>query len=448
MKEVKLLLVDDEAAQRQMLAGYLEKNGFAVKQASSGEDALRIYASFFSPVAVVDMKMPGMSGIELIARLKETNPYIQIVVLTAFGSVETAVMAIKQGAFHYQTKPVELEELLLNLKKASEQHQLIIENKLLNEAIKERFGSAEIIGQSQAIKSVLELINLAAPGDTTVLITGASGTGKELVARAIHSLSSRKNGRFIAVNCAALPDNLLESELFGYEKGAFTGAERRKLGRLELAEGGTLFLDEIGDMPLTMQAKLLRVIEERQIERLGGEESLPLDVRLVAATNHDLSQLIKEGKFREDLYYRLNVVLIKVPLLIERPGDILLLAEKFLGDFSRKIGKTVSGFDSGAANLLVTYSWPGNVRELQNVVERAVVLSRGDIITLKELPGLKSDISSQGENPVKLADVERNHIKKTLDQMDWNIGRTADLLGIHRNTLRMKIKEYNLSRDL
>ncbi|SYZ73555.1 Transcriptional regulatory protein ZraR [Candidatus Zixiibacteriota bacterium] len=447
MKNIKLLLVDDEAAQREMLAGYLAKNGFEPRQAASGEEALQIYSSFFSPLAVVDMKMPGMSGIELIGRLREMNPFIQIIVLTAFGSVETAVAAMKQGAFHYQIKPVELEELLLNLNKAAEQHRLVLEHKLLNDTVSERFGSGEIIGESTAIQKALELINLAAPGDTTVLITGASGTGKELAARAVHSLSPRKENRFVAVNCAAIPENLLESELFGYERGAFTGAEKRKLGRFEIADGGTIFLDEIGDMPLTMQAKLLRVIEERKIERLGGEEAVTLDVRLIAATNKDLEQMIKEGKFRDDLYYRLNVITIHMPSLMERPGDILILADRFLKDFCRKLGKNISGIDSSAASALVSYNWPGNVRELQNVIERAVVLAREEIITARELPGLAANLEGEIAGGEKLADVEKYHIKKVLDRLEWNIGKSAEVLGIHRNTLRMKIKEYNLSES-
>jgi len=445
MSPTKLLLVDDETGQRQMLAGYLEKKGFTIKDASSGEEAIQIYPSFFSPLAVVDMKMPGMSGLELISRLKEINPFIQIIVLTAFGSVETAVEAMKQGAFHYQTKPVDLEELLMNLHKASEQHRLILEHKILNDTVRERFGSSEIIGQSEAVKKVLELMHLAAPGDSTILIHGASGTGKELVARGIHALSPRKDGRFVAVNCAAIPENLLESELFGFEKGAFTGAEKRKPGKFELADGGTIFLDEIGDMPLSMQAKLLRVIEDKKVERLGGEENISLDLRLMAATNKDLVQMMKEGKFRDDLYYRLNVISVNIPPLSDRHGDILLLADKFLRDFTRKLGKPINGFTSEAGASLVSYSWPGNVRELQNVIERAVVLSRGDVITLKELPGFEAG-ASQAELPSeKLADLEKQQIKKILDLMGWNIGKSADILGIHRNTLRTKIKEYNLS---
>ena len=439
------MLVDDEESQRQMLAGYLDKKGFTVIQAGSGEEALEIYSSFFSPVAVVDMKMPGMSGIELIGHLREMNPYIQIIVLTAFGSVETAVEAMKQGAFHYQTKPVELEELLLNLNKASEQNRLILECQLLNDAVTDRFGSGEIIGESPVVKRVLELISLAAPGDTTVLITGPSGTGKELAAHAIHSLSPRKDSRFVAVNCAALPENLLESELFGHEKGAFTGADKRKLGRFELADGGTLFLDEIGDMPLAMQAKLLRVLEDKMVERLGSENGVAVDVRLIAATNKDLEELMNDGSFRNDLYYRLSVVIIDMPALAERGGDILILAEKFLKDFSSKLGKKISGFSSAAASALVSYNWPGNVRELQNIIERAVVLCRQDVITVRELPGLVSDTPESMENLEKIADIEKIHIKKILNRMNWNIGKSAEILGIHRNTLRTKIKEYQLS---
>lgn len=447
MTRNKILLVDDEAAQREMLAGYLEKNGFKVRQASSGEEALKIYSSFFAPLAVVDMKMSGMSGIELIGKLRELNPFLQIIVLTAFGSVETAVEAMKAGAFHYQTKPVELEELLLNLTKAEEQHRLILEHNLLNETVKERFGSGEIIGESPAIKKVLELLNLAAPGDTTVLITGASGTGKELAARAIHSLSPRKNNRFVAVNCAAIPETLLESELFGHERGAFTGAEKRKMGKFELADRGTIFLDEIGDMPLGMQAKLLRVLESKAIERLGGEDEVPLEVRIIAASNKNIPQLVKEGKFREDLYYRLNVITIHLPNLSERSGDILRLAEKFIADFSTKLGKIVKGLQPEAAAALVKYDWPGNVRELQNVIERAVVLLRGDLITLKELPGISGGPDAALPVSERLADLEKAQIKKVLDRMEWNIGKSADILGIHRNTLRLKIKEYGLSSE-
>ncbi len=448
MESTKLLLVDDEDNQRQMLAGFLTKKGFKVSEASSGESALDLYPSIFTPVAVVDMKMPGMNGIQLISRLREINPFVQIIVLTAFGSVETAVEAMKAGAFHYQTKPVELEELLFNLGKASEQHRLVTEHEVLNETVRQRFGSGEIIGESMALKKVLELINLAAPGDSNILITGPSGTGKELAARAIHSLSSRKDKAFIPVNCAALPENLLESELFGHEKGAFTGAIKRKLGRFELANEGTIFLDEIGDMELTTQAKLLRVLENREIERLGGEKAISLDVRLICATNKNLESMVKESRFREDLYYRINVVGIHMPALKERSGDVLLLADRFLKEFAGRMGKNIGGFTADAAAALNSYDWPGNVRELQNVVERAVVLTRGETITGQELPGLK-DVgeSSNISGFEKIADVEKAHIRRILEANGWNLGQSADVLGIHRNTLRTKIKEYGLSEE-
>lgn len=448
MSKTKLLLVDDEEAQRRMLAGYLEKQGFSIVEAESGERALDKYPSFFSPVAVVDMKMPGMSGIELISKLREINPFVQIIVLTAFGSVETAVSAMKQGAFHYQTKPVELEELLLNLNKAADQHRLVTEHEILNETVRDRFGSGEIIGKSEAVQKVLELISLAAPGDSNILITGPSGTGKELAARAVHSRSNRKDKPFVPVNCAALPENLLESELFGHEKGAFTGAIKRKLGRFELANEGTIFLDEIGDMEMTTQAKLLRVIESREIERLGGEKAITLNVRLICATNKNLEEMVKENSFREDLYYRINVVGLKMPPLSNRGGDILILAEKFLRDFSERLGKKIKGFRPDAASALVSYNWPGNVRELQNVIERAVVMTRGNTITLAELSGLRP---GEGDMPTggleKIADVEKLHIRKILEANDWNIGQSAEILGIHRNTLRSKIKDYRLSAD-
>jgi DNA-binding NtrC family response regulator len=355
---------------------------------------------------------------------------------------------MKNGAYHYQTKPVELEELLLNLQKAVDQNRLVVEHEILNEAIREKYEGGEIIGKSSAIQKALEMINLAAPGDSTVLITGPSGTGKELAARALHALSPRKDKRFVPVNCAAIPENLLESDLFGHEKGAFTGADRRKLGRFEMAHEGTIFLDEIGDMPAAMQAKLLRVLEEQEIMRLGGESTISIDVRVIAATNRDLEKCIQEKTFREDLFYRLSVIIIDMPSLAERTGDILLLAEKFLGDFARKLGKEMSGFTPEAAAAMTSYNWPGNVRELQNVIERAVVLARDNIVTPSELPGLTAGLATAPEGEwEKIADVEKAHIEKVLTRMEWNIGKSAEVLGIHRNTLRAKIKEYNLSRD-
>ncbi|MBN1213232.1 MAG: sigma-54-dependent Fis family transcriptional regulator [candidate division Zixibacteria bacterium] len=449
MRSIKLLIVDDEPEQRELLAGYLTHKNFQVNTAGSAEEALEIYRQFFSPLALVDMKMPGMNGLELLVRLKEINPFIRVIVLTAFGSVESAVSAMKAGAHDYLTKPVEdLDELLLKLENAAAANRLAVDNRVMSERLAEIFPTSEIIGESEAIHEVKKLIGLVAPRDATVLITGPSGTGKELVARAIHANSSRAEKRLVAINCAAFPENLLESELFGFEKGAFTGAEKAKQGRFELADGGTLFLDEIGEMPLTMQVKLLRVLEERKIERLGSVSEIELDIRIIAATNRDLEKLIREEKFREDLYYRLNVIKVNLPPLAQRTGDILLLTQKFIEKYAKKIGKPVKGVDSEAASVLTAYAWPGNVRELENIIERAIVLTTSEFITSRDLSGLAASENTPTGGEVKaLSEIEKAHIKFCLDRLEWNIGRTAESLGIHRNTLRAKIKEYNLSQD-
>lgn len=450
MQPTSLLIVDDEQAQRQLLAGFLTHKGYTVVEAQNGAEALERYQTSFAPAAVIDMKMPGMTGLELLARLREINPFVQVIMLTAFGSVETAVVAMRAGAYDYVTKPVEdLDELLLKIEKAVSQNRLITENAFLRERLSEVFPqSSELIGQSPALQRVRDLISAAGPREATVLITGPSGVGKELVARALHAVSPRSGGRLVAINCAAFPETLLEAELFGYERGAFTGADKAKQGRFELAHGGTLFLDEIGEMPLNMQVKLLRVIEERKTLRLGAVKELALDFRLIAATNRELEKAVAEKKFREDLFYRLNVVRIHVPPLAERRGDILLLARTFLERASKKLAKEVTGIEPQAAAILTGYDWPGNVRELENVIERAVVLAETTQVTSKELLGVTNfGHSGDLDNPVKLADVEKNHIKKCLDLNDWNLGETADQLGIHRNTLRVKIKEYDLSQN-
>lgn len=449
MPSEKLLLVDDEASQRQLLAGFLQSHGYQVTQADTGQAALDLYHAVFAPLAVIDMKMPGMSGLELLERLRAINPFIQVLVLTAFGSVESAVEAMRAGAYDYLTKPVQdLDELLLRLEKAAAQNRLVVDNQVLTERLKDLFPETEIIGRSPAIQKVREMIALVAPRDTTVLITGPSGTGKELVARAIHALSPRADKRLVAINCAAFPETLLESELFGHEKGAFTGADRARQGRFELADGGTLFLDEIGEMPLTMQVKLLRVLEERSIERLGSVREIKLDIRLLAATNRDVDKMVKEGTLREDLYYRLNVVNVHLPPLAERTGDVLLLAEIFMEKYARKIGKYVRGLDSSAASILTTYSWPGNVRELENVIERAIILTRSSTLTRDDLASLENAPPTQSGARIRpMSEVEKEHIRFCLDQLSWNIGLTAERLGIHRNTLRTKIKEYGLTRS-
>ncbi len=450
MTPARLLLVDDERAQRELLQGFLEQKGYRIQSFGSGEQALREYHSFFAPLALLDMKMPGMDGLELLRRLREINPFIQAIVLTAFGSIETAVSAMKAGAFDYLTKPVEdLDELLVKLEKAAEQNRLVVDHEVMRERLAEAFPDTELIGDSSAMAKVRQMIGLVAPKDATVLITGPSGTGKELVARALHALSPRASKRLVAINCAAFPDTLLESELFGHEKGAFTGADRVKQGRFELADGGTLLLDEIGEMPLSMQVKLLRVLEDGRVQRLGSVKDIRLDLRLIAATNRDLSTLIQKGEFREDLYYRLNVINIDLPPLNQRGGDILLLAEKFLSRYARKTGKDITGLSPKAAEMLARYPWPGNVRELENVIERAVVLCRSKRIEPEDLSGLSPRANQEpAETPLlSLAEVEKRHIKRCLDQFEWNMSACADRLGIHRNTLRAKIREYELSPD-
>jgi DNA-binding NtrC family response regulator len=448
MPDEKLLLVDDEAGQRQLLAGYLKSNGYHVTEADSGQAALDVYHGVFAPLAIVDMKMPGMTGLELLERLKGVNPFIQVIVLTAFGSVESAVSAMRAGAFDYVTKPIEdLDQLLLKLDKAARQNRLVVDNQILSERLDDYFPETEIIGNSPAIQEVRRMISLVAPKDATVLITGPSGTGKELVARAIHALSPRADKRLVAINCAAFPETLLESELFGSEKGAYTGADRARQGRFELANGGTLFLDEVGEMPLTMQVKLLRVLEERSIERLGSVKEIKLDIRLLAATNRDVDKMVADGSLREDLYYRLNVVNVHLPPLAERTGDVLLLAEKFVEKYSRKIGKPIAGLDAEAAAMLTRYHWPGNVRELENIIERAIILTRSNRLSREDLAGLEGGRATAAAREIRpIAEVEKEHIRFCLDQLGWNIGDTAQKLGIHRNTLRSKINEYKLTR--
>lgn len=445
----RILVVDDEITQREQLAGFLEKQGFSVKTAESGKDALMLCQESHFEVALLDLKMPGMDGIELLKRLKELNPEIQAIMMTAYGTVETAVEAMRLGAYHYVNKPINLDELKININKALEKYHLLQENKYLKDELESKFKDLQIIGSSHVINEVLSTVSRVAKTKSTILIRGESGTGKEMVARAIHALSDRTDKRFVAVSCAALPETLFEAELFGHEKGAFTGAIRRKEGRFELADGGTLFLDEVGDIPPETQVKLLRVLESQEFERLGGKETLKVDVRIISATNQDLEEKIKGKSFREDLYYRLNVISILIPPLRERKEDILVLADHFIRKANLKCGKKVNGITPEVKDIILNYDWPGNVRELENVIERGVVLSRTDVIDKNDLPYLGL-IKSKDMTPtanLSLKDMKKNHILNTLIASDWNLNKSAEILGIHRNTLRLKMREYGIEKS-
>ncbi len=447
----RILIVDDEEVQRQKLSGFLKKQGFMVTTAESGFEAINLCQDKSFELALIDLKMPGMDGIELLKKLKESNPETQVIMMTAYGSVDTAVEAMKLGAYHYVNKPINLEELKLNINKALENYHLLMENKYLKEQLEEEYKDVQIIGESLAIKEVLSTVTRVAKTKSTVLIIGESGTGKELVARAIHALSDRADQRFIPVSCAALPETLLETELFGHERGAFTGAIKRREGRFELADGGTLFLDEVGDIPLETQVKLLRVIESQEFERLGGKETLKVDVRIISATNQDLEKKIRAKSFREDLYYRLNVISIFIPPLRERKKDILLLVDHFIKKANQKCGGSIKGITREVKDIILNYDWPGNIRELENVIERGVVLSRTDVIDKNDLPyfGLVSERSYQETQAdvLSLKDIEKNHILHVLKKTEWNLIRCAEILGIHRNTLRLKMREYGIEKS-
>jgi DNA-binding NtrC family response regulator len=445
----RILIVDDEEAQRKQLAGFLEKQGFVVATAESGEKALEISQGQYYEVALLDLKMPGMGGLELLKKLKELNPEIQVIMMTAYGTVETAVEAMKHGAYHYINKPINLDELKLNINKAIEKYHLLQENRYLKEELESKFQDLQIVGTSIGMKDVLSTVSRVARTKSTVLIRGESGTGKELVARAIHVLSERSDKRFIAVSCAALPETLFEAELFGHEKGAFTGAIKRKEGRFELADGGTLFLDEVGDIPLETQVKLLRVLESQEFERVGGSETIKVDVRIISATNQDLENKIKGKSFREDLYYRLNVISLFIPPLRERKEDILPLVDHFIRKANQKCGRKIRGITPEVKDIILSYDWPGNVRELENVIERGVVLSRTEVIDRSDLPylGLVKSLEASPSLELSLEKMEKKHIMNILSKTNWNLNKTAEILGIHRNTLRLKIREYGIERS-
>ena len=452
-KENTILVVDDDQAHRTMLRTLLSGWGYKIVEADDGQGAIeKVYEQAFDMV-LMDIRMLKVSGLEALDGIKTYNPAIPVIIMTAYSSVETAVEALKKGAYDYLTKPLDFDVLRLTMERAMDHSQLKEENRLLRETLGSHFDRKNIIGRSTAMVKLLETVAQVAPSEATVLITGDSGTGKELIAGAIHFNSPRKGGSFVKVNCAAITETLLESELFGHEKGAFTGAHRRKEGRFRQADGGSLFLDEVSEMSLGMQVKLLRALQEREITRVGGEEVIKVDVRVIAATNKDLIQEIETERFREDLYYRLNVVTLNVPPLKERKEDIPLLAQHYLNMFAEKNRKQIKGLTPQAMDQLLNYDWPGNVRELMNAVERAVVLSRFEYLDEQDLPlVIKDALPDEEKSPSRdavtadlpLEDVEKATILKTLESTDGNKSEAARRLGITRKTLHKKLKKYGM----
>lgn len=445
-QEIGILIVDDEPIVRESLGSWFREEGFEVDIAQSGREALEKLTKRTWDIFLLDIKMPGMDGLELQRRIREINPGAAIIIMTAYASVDTAVEAMKQGAYDYIVKPFDPENLQLLVRNAVERKQLVTQNVQLREKIDELSRFHEIIGTSAAIRRVLEQVHLVSQSDTNVLIRGASGTGKELIARAIHASSNRRYMAIVVVNCGALSEGVLESELFGHEKGAFTGAHYRRKGKLEMADGGTLFLDEIGDISLKTQVDLLRVLEDRKISRVGGNTLIPVDFRLIAATNRDLEAMVADGKFREDLYYRLNVFSITVPPLRERREDIPLLAEHFLRKFAHSMNKQVTGIQAAAMERLTAYDWPGNVRELQNAMERAVLVCTAKEIQTTDLPFHAAKFEEAPLNKT-LASMEKDHIKHVLEETHGNISQAARLLEIDRVTLYNKMKKYDLKPE-
>ncbi len=440
-KRPKILVVDDEEIVRESLRDWLDGVGYKVDIAESADKALRIIKQKKTKIMIADLIMPGMNGIELMKKAREIVPTISTVIITAHGTIQTAITAIREGAYDYVEKPFCPEKVELLIKNLVEHQDLIEENISLRQKIEDRFHFEGIIAKSPKMLKIIELIKTVAPANATILIIGKTGTGKEVIARAIHHQSPRRNRPFIATSCAALPESLLESELFGHEKGSFTGAVERKKGKFEAGDKGTLFLDEIGEINANTQVHLLRALEEKKITRVGGNEEINVDIRIIAATNRNLKASINQGKFREDLYYRLNVVTIDLPPLKDRMEDILPLAEHFLKKYAEENNKRIKSFSDDVVKFMLNYSWPGNVRELENMIERGVILTKNTAITLDELP---QDIIHP--TPVEGKTVEavtRNHIINVLEETKGNITKAANILGIRRMTLYNKLKKYN-----
>ena len=446
----QVLIVDDDKAHRMMLRTLLGGWGHEIYEAEDGAIAIQLVQSQPFDLVLMDIRMIKISGLEALSSIKSYNPSIPVIIMTAYSSVETAVEALKKGAYDYITKPLDFDKLRITMDRAMEHTRLKAENRLLKQTIENQFQTQHIIGQSPKFIQLLEVVHQAAPSEATVLITGESGTGKELIAGAIHYNSSRKEGPFVKINCAAITETLIESELFGYEKGSFTGADRTKNGRILQANGGSLFLDEVSEMPGTMQVKLLRVIQERELTRVGGEKVIPVDVRIIAATNKYLPSLIEKGLFRQDLYYRLNVLGLDVPPLRHRREDIPILAHHFLEVYMKKNKKTIKGFTPQLMDTLIRYDWPGNVRELMNVIERSVVLAQSEYLDKESIsiipsePQLENSHSLQQIANKPLEDIEKTAILTTFDSAKGNKSETARRLGITRRTLHKKLKLYGI----
>ena len=457
-----ILVVDDEPNYLVVLSELLKEEGFEVMTAEKGEDGLKIVEDADLDLVITDMRMPGMDGLELLKAVKSYNKELPVIMITAFGEVEKAVVAMKAGAYNYLAKPFNNEELLLNISKAIEHYSLLRENLRLRDEARVRYGFASIVGKNARMREIYQLIEKVAPTPASVLITGESGTGKELVARAIHINSPREKSPFISVNCAALPETLLESELFGHERGAFTGATSMRKGRFELADSGTLFLDEIGDIPLPLQAKLLRVLQERSFERVGGIRPINVDVRIITATNRDLKDEVDEGRFREDLYYRLNVLHIHLPPLRERADDIPMLTDHFINKFAKMLKKPNLRISGDALRFLVGLPWEGNVRELENTIERAAILCSGDVIRAEDVhpdvtgskmaanwsPDVDFEkfIPANLSLPDVLSGVEEQMVKRALKDANFVQARAAENLGITKSLLQYKMKKYHLQK--
>ncbi len=448
--EQTILVVDDDDAHRLMLKKLIGGWGYAISGVDDGAAAIAEVRQKSFDLILMDIRMLNVSGIEALEQIRMINPAVPVIIMTAYASVETAVSALKKGAYDYLTKPLDFDELKISIERATEHNRLKMENENLKIRLEQQFDRQHIIGQSLPMSRLLQTVAQVAPTEATVLISGESGTGKEMIANAIHYNSPRKQASFVKINCAALTETLLESELFGHEKGAFTGAERRREGKFVQAHGGTLFLDEVSEMSRAMQVKLLRVLQEREVTRVGGSEMLKIDVRLIAASNKDLKNEIQKGNFREDLFYRLNVVSLNVPPLRERKEDIPLMAQHFLEVFAGRNNRVIKGFTPRALDKIMAYSWPGNIRELMNAVERAVILTRADVLDEEAIALIMEDHGGQKDSTdrdqslpnLSLEDVEKKSILETLKNCSDNKSEAARRLGITRKTLRFKLQKY------